>query len=96
MKLNTYGMTMKGLKKASGNTANYGSYGAEYDEIFYNRATGEIWTVYQCSLGGNSWTEYSDDSIVKICDARRHMAMQELADAIRDRVAELDAVRAYA
>lgn len=96
MKLNTYGMKMKGLKKVSGQTMNYGDYSGKYDEVFYDRATGETWTVFQYNLGGNSWTEYSDENVVKICDAYRHMTMQELADAIRDRVAEMDAAHAYA
>lgn len=94
MKLNTYGMKIKGLKKASGETRNYGDYSDRYDEVFYNRASGEVWTVYQVSLGGNSWTEYHDPDIIKICNAYRHMTMQQLADAIRERVRELEAVRA--
>lgn len=94
MKLNTYGMKIKGLKKASGETRNYGDYSDRYDEVFYNMESGEVWTVYQVSLGGNSWTEYHDANIIKICNAYHHMTMQQLADAIRDRVAELEAVRA--
>lgn len=94
MKLNTYGMKIKGLKKASGETRNYGDYSDRYDEVFYNMESGEVWTVYQVSLGGNSWTEYHDPNIIKICNAYHHMTMQQLADAIVDRVRELEAVRA--
>lgn len=94
MKLNTYGMKIKGLKKASGQTMDYGDSSGKYDEVFFDRSTGETWTVFQCSLGGNSWTEYRDSNVIKICNTSRHMTMQELADAIRDRVAELEAVRA--
>lgn len=87
-KINTYGITIKGLKKASGETCNYGAYSAQYDEIFYDRTTGEVWTKYQVSLGQNSWTEYHDKDIMWICNTQRHMTMQEIADAIRDKLRE--------
>ena len=44
MKINKHGLPMNGLKKASGATCDYGYYAQEYDEIFYDRSTGEIWT----------------------------------------------------
>lgn len=83
MKINTYGITMKGLRKASGATMDYND-DSKYDEIFYNRETGEIWTVFQVSMGRNSWTQYDDPKIVKVCNTSRHMTMQAIADAIRD------------
>lgn len=81
--INTYGLTMKGLRKASGDTQSYRD-AASYDEIFYNRESGEIWTRFQHSLGFNSWTQYHDPAIVKICNAQHHMTMQAIADAIHD------------
>lgn len=85
--VNTYSIPIKGLRKASGNTCNYGDYSAEYEEIFYNRSTGEVWTCYQVSLGDNSWTVYDDPAVVKICNSHNHMSMQQIADAIRDTLA---------
>ena len=82
MAINTYGLTIKGLKRASGNTSNYGCYSPQYDEIFYDRETGEVWTKYQYSLGQNSWTQYNNENIIKVCNTQRHMSMQEIADAI--------------
>lgn len=81
-KINTHGLKMTGLKAASGNTRDYGYYSPSYDEIFYDRSTGKVWTVYQYSLGHNSWTVYHDASVLKICDASNHMTMQQIADAI--------------
>ena len=78
MAINTYGLTIKGLKKASGETVNW-TRGC-CTEIFYDRDTGEVWTVDQVSE--NSWTEYRNPSIIKICTTSRHMTMQEIADAI--------------
>lgn len=83
-KINKYGLKMNGLKKASGETKNYGYYSGMYVEIFYDQADGEIWTKFHYSLGQNSWTEYADPSIIKICSASRHMTMQEIADAIHN------------
>ena len=95
MKLNTHGLKMKGIKKASGETCDYGYYSASYVEVFYDRSTGEIWTRYQHSLGHNWWTQYSDPDIIKICDTSEHLTMQQLADMIRDACLEDDAVKAY-
>lgn len=91
-KINTHGLKMTGLKAASGSTQNYGAFSPSYDEIFYNRSTGEVWTVYQHSLGHNSWTVYHDASILKICDASNHMTMQQIADAIAKTVNLADAM----
>ena len=88
MKVNTHGLMIKGLKQASGNTRNYGDYSSEYDEIFYDMNSGEVWTRYQCSIGHNSWTEYHDPDVIKICNTGRHMTMQEIADAIAQAIAD--------
>ena len=89
-KVNTYGLPIKGLKKASGYTEDYGSYSGRYVEIFYDRSTGEVLGNFQCSLGQNSWTEYHDPTVVKICNASRHMTMQEIADEIHRVITESD------
>lgn len=88
--LNTYGLKMIGLKKVSGQTYDYGYYSGEYVEIFYDTKTGEVWTKYQYSLGHNSWTQYHDPSIIKICNASGHLTMQAIADLIRDAVEKMD------
>lgn len=86
MAIDTHGLKMTGLKKASGETRNYGFYSPEYNEIFYDRATGEVWTVYQHSLGHNSWTEYHDPNVIKICNTSQHLTMQEIADGISNKL----------
>lgn len=89
MKLNTHGYPMTGLKKASGKTENWGDYSMFYAEIFYHKKTGEVWTKRQCSIGHNSWTEYHDADIIKVCNASNHMTMQEIADKIAERLEEV-------
>lgn len=91
-KVNTHGLKIKGLKKVSGETENYGEYSSMYAEIFYDRATGEVWTVHQCSIGHNTWTEYHDENVIKIGDTSSHMTMQEIADCIYKEVAWQDMV----
>lgn len=71
-------MKIKGLKKASGETMNYGTYDGRYVEVFFDKSTGEIWTEFQCSLGQNTWTEYHDSNVVKLVNATRHYTMAEL------------------
>lgn len=86
MAINKHGLKMTGLKKTSGETKDFGFYSGKYFEIFYDRDSGDIWPVFQYSLGQNWWTEYHDPSIVKICNTSRHMTMQEIADLIFDKV----------
>lgn len=87
MKINKHGLKMVGLKKASGETQSYRD-AAAYDEVFYDMETGEVWTRYQYSIGRNSWTEYRDRSVVKVCNTSSHMTMQQIADAICARLVE--------
>lgn len=86
--VNTYGIKIKGLRKASGNTVNWAPRSGGYTEVFFDRDNGEVWTVDQVSLGQNSWTEYHDPAVIKLCNTSRHMTMQEIADSIRVRLAE--------
>lgn len=83
MKTNTHGIKMTGLKQASGDTKGLrGYYSGEYVELFYDRATGEVWTVYQVSLGQNTWTQYHDPDVIKIGNYSDPATMQDLADDI--------------
>lgn len=89
MKTNTHGIKMTGLKKASGDTKTLRGYNSgEYVELFFDRATGEVWTKYQYSLGQNTWTVYDDDNVVKIGNFSAPATMQEIADAIACCLAE--------
>ena len=85
----------KGLKEASEKTQDYAFNSCMYNEIFYDRATGEVWTVFQCSLGHNTWTKYHDENIIKVCNATEKMSMQYLADLIAEAVAEEDLEAAW-
>ena len=85
--INTYGLKMNGLRKASGNTINWTPRSGGYTQVSYDRATGEVLTNDHVSLGYTSWTEYHDPATIHVCNTSKHMTMQELADAIADRVA---------
>lgn len=85
--IDKHGLTITGLRKASGETVNWSPRSGGYTEVFYDISTGEVWTVDQVSLGHNSWTVYHDKDVIKICDTEYHMTMQEIADSIRDAVA---------
>ena len=74
-----HGLNIKGLKKASGKT--YDTPEGLYFEIFYDRDSGEVWTVEQQA---GQWSRYREDNIIRICGTNRHMTMQEIADEIPD------------
>lgn len=88
MAINTHGIKMNGLKKASGYTENYGPYSGSYVELFYDKSNGDVWGIFQHSLGQNSWTVYHDPDVIKVCNTSIHMTMQQIADCIRDRIQE--------
>lgn len=85
-KIDTHGLKITGLKKASGETENHGAYSGKYNEIFYNTNTGEVWTEFQYSLGSNSWTVYDDPAIIRIGETSSHLTMQQIADAVHEAV----------
>lgn len=84
-KVDTHGLTIKGLKAACGQTCNWPPRSGGYTEVFYDLSTGEVWTVDQ--IGFNSWTEYQDPDIIKVCNSTTRLKMQDIADLIRDAVA---------
>lgn len=81
-KINKHGLTMRGLKAASGETKDYGYCSGHYVQISYDTVTGDIMTDYHYSLGQNSWTSYHNPAIITIATTADHMTMQDIADAI--------------
>lgn len=84
--VNTHGIKINGIRKTSGMTKDYGYYSGHYVEIFYDKGTGDVWGKHQCSFGWNSWTVYHDADIIKICNTSSHMNMQDIADAILEKL----------
>lgn len=88
MTTNTYGLTMRGLRKAAGDTKGLtGYYSGHYVQISYDTSDGEILTNYHYSLGHNTWSQYHDSDIITVCNASEPMTMQQIADAIVEAVA---------
>lgn len=79
---------MHGLKAASGWTEDFGYYSGQYVQISYDRNTGDILANYHYSLGQNSLTQYRDPAIITVAIASNHMTMQQIADAIADKLAK--------
>ena len=86
MKIDTHGLKMIGLRKASGYTENYPESSGEYVQVSYDKATGDVLTTYHVSLGYNSYTEYHDENVISVCYTRQHLTMQMLADIIAAKV----------
>ena len=90
-KINTHGLKMVGLRKASGDTRDYDRdfYARScYIQISYDRDNGEIITDLHSDWGRTWETHYHDPAVITICTTSRHMTMQEIADRIAETVGE--------
>ena len=88
MPLNNHGIKIKGLRDASGYTTNLGrNRTGGYFEIFYDRADGQIWAVY--NITADDRRTYPSPKIISVCTTRTHLTMQQIADKLRDRLEEL-------
>lgn len=93
MKIDTHGRKMTGLKEASGETKSLrGYYSGTYVEIFYDRATGEVWGNYQV---GSTYTKYDDPNVVPIGNVYSPATMQKIADRVDARMCVVEATEAW-
>lgn len=90
MEINTRGrnVNMEDLAKASDYTKGLGSRTGEYAEIFYDKATGEVWGVYHADH--NEWEVYHDSDVIKVGSAARYKTQQQIADMIADAMADYE------
>lgn len=88
MKINKHGIKMTNLRAISGATVNNPN---GYSQISYDLSTGELLEAWHVGDYLTSWTQYRELSVIHVCNTRRHMTMQQLADAVRDAVAEYKA-----
>lgn len=88
MEINTHGrnINLEDLAKASEYTKGLGSRTGEYEEIFYDKSTGEVWGVYHWDR--EEWTVYHDADVIKVGIATRYKSQQQIADMIADTLAE--------
>ncbi len=85
--VNKHGLKMTGLQATSESTKSLqGYYSGHYVEIFYDPNDGEVWGVYQYSLGQNTWTVYHDKSIIKVGNVSDPCTMQQIADKVYNAV----------
>lgn len=76
-----YGLVMKGLKSAAGDTHNEKPYSNWHSMVFYDMDADEVWTEF--IYGRNNWCVYENKNIVMIADTTQHLTMQEIADKIK-------------
>lgn len=88
MEINTYGrkINMETLANASEYTKGLGSRTGEYEEIFYDKSTGEVWGVYH--WGREEWTVYHDADVIKVGITTRYKSQQQIADMIDNTLTE--------
>lgn len=85
-KINTHGLTIKGLRKASGKTENYSFFDNLSTEVFYEISSGEIWTKQQYGKDYTTYVNWKD--IIRVCRTSKHLTMQRLADLVFEAVEE--------
>lgn len=79
-------MKIKGLKKASENTTNWGINSGFHTEIWYDIITGEVWA--KDVSGWDWWTEYHSKTIIQVADTTRHMSEKAIEKAINGAISE--------
>ena len=82
--INTHGLKMHGLKRASSETVNWKIRGW-HTQISYDTETGDIYTNDHC---GENWSVYPPE-VITVCHTDRHMTMQQIADAIAENMARM-------
>ena len=76
---------MKGLRKVCSETKGLHGYSSgEYLELFYDAQNNEVFTVYQYSLGQNSWTVFHDPSIIPCGNIDSPKTQEEIREIIAE------------
>lgn len=86
MKVNKYGLKIRGLKAVSGYITPVDN---GYYEVWYDTSTGDVWADYHPDH--NEWSVYHDIDVICVTRCRKHLTMQEIADCISNRLAEATA-----
>lgn len=71
-------MKIKGIKKASGYTENYGHYSNHRVDLFIDLKTGEVWGEY--IYGNNNWKQFHDPAVRRFASTKKHMTMKEIRE----------------
>lgn len=87
MTIDKHGLKMTGLRHAAGATKELTPYAPWHIQLGYDKATGKV--ICSEVYGGGNYLEYRDPSIIAIASITKPMTMQEIADAIHDRLARL-------
>lgn len=90
MEINAHGrnINLEDLAKASEYTKGPGSRTGEYEEIFYDKTTGEVWGAYHWDR--EEWTVYHDADVIKVGITTRYKSQQQIADMIADAMADYE------
>ncbi len=74
---------MKGIKKVSGETKRLrGYYDSYYLQLFYDKATDEVWTTAHCDFGHGSYTV----NIINCGDLCTPKTMKEIEEIVKESV----------
>lgn len=85
MTINTHGLTinLKQLRKASNATSDWPVNSGGRTDIFFDQGTGDVWAK---DTMDDSWTEYSDPDVIRVCGLTQRKPPQWIADRIAETV----------
>lgn len=89
-RVNTHGLTIKGLKETSGATCK--CVGDSYFQIVYNLTEKRVSACYNWT--SNEWQEFKSDILV-VCSTTEHMTMQEIADRVKSALDDYETYKSY-
>lgn len=89
-RVNTHGLTIKGLKETSGATCK--CVGDSYFQIVYDMDSKLVFQCYNWTR--NEWQEFKSNILVA-CSTTEHMTMQEIADRVKSALDDYETYKSY-
>lgn len=71
---------IKGLKKIAGESKKLKR--GCYLQVNYDTKSRQVWADYIADFTHNSWVQYADPNVIRICNVVRPITMEELEDVI--------------
>lgn len=89
MKVNKHGVKMVGIRKVCSSLQGLGFRRGEVEDIYYDRSTGKVSSLYNATGNLGRYRPYFDDAdIIPVASVSKPHTMQWIADHVADAVAE--------
>lgn len=89
MKVNKHDITMVGIRKVCSSLQGLGYRRGEVEDIYYDRSTGKVSSLYSATGDLGRYRPYFDDAdIIPVASVSKPHTMQWIADHVADAVAK--------